>query len=74
MTQMNSTVVHSYFNSCVIDVCLTDDVNKTSLCQAIEAYVYECQLTEVEIPVWRRPHFCRMLQFSLQCLLDWCKY
>ncbi len=70
MAQLNSTVVHSYFNSCVIDVCLTDDVNKTSLCQAVEAYVYECQLAGVEVPVWRRPQFCRKLQISLQCLHD----
>ncbi len=61
---MDPIVVHGYFNACVIDVCLSDDVNRNSLCQAIEAYVHECQQLGVEVPVWRRPHFCRKLNHS----------
>ncbi len=46
----------------MIDVCLIDDVKNVSLCQAIEAYVSECQDAGVAVPVWRRPHLCRKLQ------------
>ncbi len=62
---MDPTIVEDYFNACVIDVCLSDDVERTSLCQAIEAYAYHCQQAGVEVPVWRRQHFCRKLHHSL---------
>jgi len=51
--------VEQHYDSCVIDVCLTDDgVNRTALCQAIETYVSECQQAGVAIPVWRTEDFC----------------
>ncbi len=67
---MKPSVVQSHFDSCVVDVCLTDDENRTPLCQAIEAYVTECQHTGTLVPVWRRPHFCGKLSHDLPCFCD----
>ncbi len=63
---MDPILVDGYFSSCVIDVCLTDDINRTALSQAIEAFVSECQKAGVVVPLWRRQICCRKLHHGSQ--------
>lgn len=46
------------FRDCVFDLCELDGV-KHILCEAIEAYVNECQDRGVVIGSWRNETFCR---------------
>ena len=55
---MNSFVYQQYFKDCVFDLCVLDGASSI-LCEAIEAYVNECQDRGVNIPPWRNQTFCR---------------
>ncbi|KAG7497747.1 zonadhesin-like [Solea senegalensis] len=48
---------NSYFRDCVFDLCELDGA-KPILCEAIEAYVNECQDRGVTIGPWRNETFC----------------
>ncbi|XP_063756545.1 LOW QUALITY PROTEIN: zonadhesin, like [Eleginops maclovinus] len=48
---------NNYFRDCVFDLCELDGA-KPILCEAIEAYVNECQDRGVNIGVWRSETFC----------------
>jgi len=48
-----------------MDVCLADDVNRTALCEAIEAYLADCRDAGGTVPIWRKPNFCRKLSIFL---------
>ncbi|XP_044040733.1 zonadhesin, like isoform X2 [Siniperca chuatsi] len=48
---------NNYFRDCVFDLCELDGV-KLILCEAIEAYVNECQDRGVNIGPWRNESFC----------------
>ncbi|XP_071334202.1 zonadhesin, like isoform X3 [Trachinotus anak] len=48
---------NSYFRDCVFDLCELDGT-KPALCEAIEAYVNECQDRGVNIGPWRNETFC----------------
>lgn len=47
-----------HFKDCVFDLCELDGT-KSILCEAIEAYVNECQDRGVTIGPWRNETFCR---------------
>eukprot|EP00062_Callorhinchus_milii_P025595 gi/632986747/ref/XP_007910409.1/ PREDICTED: IgGFc-binding protein-like [Callorhinchus milii] len=47
----------SFFNDCVYDMCELDG-SKTELCEALEAYVNECQQRNITIDSWRNDTFC----------------
>ncbi|KAF3836691.1 hypothetical protein F7725_004155 [Dissostichus mawsoni] len=49
---------NNYFRDCVFDLCELDGA-KPILCEAIEAYVNECQDRGVNIGPWRNETFCR---------------
>ncbi|XP_072232326.1 zonadhesin, like [Leuresthes tenuis] len=48
---------NNYFRDCLFDVCELDGA-KPILCEAIEAYVNECQDRGVNIGPWRNETFC----------------
>ncbi|XP_033465892.2 zonadhesin, like isoform X3 [Epinephelus lanceolatus] len=48
---------NNYFRDCVFDLCELDGA-KPILCEAIEAYVNECQDRGVNIGPWRNETFC----------------
>ncbi|XP_030578939.1 IgGFc-binding protein-like [Archocentrus centrarchus] len=48
---------NNYFKDCVFDLCELDGA-KPILCEAIEAYVNECQDRGVSIGQWRNETFC----------------
>ncbi|XP_028285469.1 zonadhesin, like isoform X2 [Parambassis ranga] len=48
---------NTYFRDCIFDLCELDGAN-TILCEAIEAYVNECQDRGVNIKPWRNETFC----------------
>ncbi|KAM8746516.1 zonadhesin, like [Acanthopagrus schlegelii] len=48
---------NSYFKDCLFDLCELDGA-KPILCEAIEAYVNECQDRGVNIGPWRNETFC----------------
>ncbi|XP_054457047.1 zonadhesin, like [Anoplopoma fimbria] len=48
---------NNYFRDCVFDLCELDGA-KPILCEAIEAYVNECQDRGVNIRPWRNETFC----------------
>ncbi|XP_057711322.1 zonadhesin, like isoform X4 [Corythoichthys intestinalis] len=48
---------NGYFKDCVFDLCELDGVHSI-LCEAIEAYVNECQDRGVNIGTWRNETFC----------------
>ncbi|KAK1797051.1 hypothetical protein P4O66_008443, partial [Electrophorus voltai] len=52
---------NSFFKNCVFDLCALDGPH-SALCEAIEAYVNECQDRGVNIGPWRNTTFC-----PLQC-------
>lgn len=54
----NLTFVQKYFKDCVFDLCALDGA-KPILCEAIEAYVNECQDRGVSVGPWRNESFCR---------------
>lgn len=56
----NKVIVCSqnYFRDCVFDLCELDGA-KPILCEAIEAYVNECQDRGVNLGPWRNETFCR---------------
>ncbi|KAF0045614.1 hypothetical protein F2P81_002143 [Scophthalmus maximus] len=49
---------NNYFRDCLFDLCELDGA-KPILCEAIEAYVNECQDRQVNIGPWRNETFCR---------------
>ncbi|XP_008433300.1 zonadhesin-like [Poecilia reticulata] len=49
---------NNYFRDCVFDLCELDGA-RPILCEAIEAYVTECQDRGVTIGPWRNESFCR---------------
>ncbi|XP_063325159.1 IgGFc-binding protein-like [Pelmatolapia mariae] len=49
---------NNYFRDCVFDLCELDGA-KPILCEAIEAYVNECQDRGVNLGPWRNETFCR---------------
>ncbi|XP_072904906.1 IgGFc-binding protein-like isoform X2 [Hemitrygon akajei] len=51
----------AFFKDCVYDLCAMNG-NKQQLCEAIEAYVTQCQQHNVTIQPWRNETFC-----PLQC-------
>ena len=50
--------LQNYFKDCVFDLCELDGA-RPILCEAIEAYVNECQDRGVNIGTWRNKTFCR---------------
>ncbi|XP_051285542.1 zonadhesin, like isoform X2 [Dicentrarchus labrax] len=48
---------NNYFRDCIFDLCELDGA-KPILCEAIEAYVNECQDRGVNIGPWRNETFC----------------
>ncbi|XP_051914405.1 IgGFc-binding protein-like [Hippocampus zosterae] len=48
---------NEYFKDCVFDLCVLDGAHSI-LCEAIEAYVNECQDRGVNIGPWRNETFC----------------
>ncbi|XP_029944228.1 zonadhesin, like [Salarias fasciatus] len=48
---------NSYFKDCVFDLCELDGA-RPILCEAIEAYVNDCQDRGVDIGPWRNETFC----------------
>ncbi|XP_035490491.2 zonadhesin, like isoform X3 [Scophthalmus maximus] len=48
---------NNYFRDCLFDLCELDGA-KPILCEAIEAYVNECQDRQVNIGPWRNETFC----------------
>ncbi|XP_060951875.1 zonadhesin, like [Limanda limanda] len=50
-------IPNNYFKDCVFDLCELDGA-KPILCEAIEAYVNECQDRGVNIGPWRNETFC----------------
>ncbi|XP_061566690.1 zonadhesin, like [Cololabis saira] len=48
---------NNYFRDCVFDLCELDGA-RPILCEAIEAYVNECQDRGVNIGTWRNETFC----------------
>ncbi|XP_041925418.1 zonadhesin, like [Alosa sapidissima] len=48
---------NSFFKDCMFDVCELDGLH-SALCEAIEAYVNECQDRGVTIGSWRNSSFC----------------
>ncbi|XP_076156227.1 zonadhesin-like [Alosa pseudoharengus] len=50
---------NSYFKDCMFDVCELDGLH-SALCEAIEAYVNECQDRGVTIGSWRNSTFCTL--------------
>lgn len=50
--------LQKYFKDCVFDLCELEGA-KPILCEAIEAYVNECQDRGVNIRPWRNETFCR---------------
>ncbi|XP_053199886.1 zonadhesin, like [Scomber japonicus] len=48
---------NNYFKDCIFDLCELDGA-KPILCEAIEAYVNECQDRGVNIGPWRNETFC----------------
>ncbi|XP_067380543.1 zonadhesin, like isoform X2 [Channa argus] len=48
---------NNYFKNCIFDLCELDGA-KPILCEAIEAYVNECQDRGVNIGLWRNETFC----------------
>ena len=50
--------IQDYFRDCLFDLCELDGA-LSILCEAIEAYVNECQDRGVNIPPWRNQTFCR---------------
>ncbi|XP_077357683.1 IgGFc-binding protein-like isoform X3 [Festucalex cinctus] len=48
---------NDYFKDCVFDLCALDGAHSI-LCEAIEAYVNECQDRGVNIGPWRNDTFC----------------
>ncbi|XP_077357677.1 IgGFc-binding protein-like isoform X2 [Festucalex cinctus] len=48
---------NDYFKDCVFDLCALDGAHSI-LCEAIEAYVNECQDRGVNIGPWRNETFC----------------
>ncbi|KAK2852095.1 hypothetical protein Q5P01_008371 [Channa striata] len=49
---------NNYFKNCVFDLCELDGA-KPILCEAIAAYINECQDRGVNIGPWRNETFCR---------------
>lgn len=50
--------LQKFFKDCVFDLCELDGPTSV-LCEAIEAYVNECQDRGVTIGPWRNETFCR---------------
>uniref|UniRef100_H3CDW9 VWFD domain-containing protein n=1 Tax=Tetraodon nigroviridis TaxID=99883 RepID=H3CDW9_TETNG len=48
---------NKYFKDCVFDLCALDGARPV-LCEAIEAYVNECQDRGVTVGLWRNESFC----------------
>ncbi|XP_030193878.1 zonadhesin, like isoform X2 [Gadus morhua] len=48
---------NSYFKDCLFDLCALDG-SRPILCEAIEAYVNECQDRGVTVGTWRNNTFC----------------
>ncbi|KAM9314092.1 zonadhesin, like [Pholidichthys leucotaenia] len=57
---------NNYFRDCVFDLCELDGVHQI-LCEAIEAYVNECQDRGVNIGAWRNETFCRTCSEGCVC-------
>ncbi|XP_058252073.1 zonadhesin, like isoform X1 [Hemibagrus wyckioides] len=51
---------NSFFQNCVFDLCALGGPN-SALCEAIEAYVNECQDRGVSIGPWRNSTFCPLI-------------
>ncbi|XP_069042968.1 zonadhesin, like [Lepisosteus oculatus] len=51
---------NSFFRDCVFDVCELDGA-QTSLCEALESYVNECQDRNISVGPWRNSTFCPLL-------------
>ncbi|KAL2079742.1 hypothetical protein ACEWY4_025486 [Coilia grayii] len=51
---------NSFFKDCMFDLCELDGL-QSALCEAIEAYVNECQDRGVTIGPWRNTTFCPIL-------------
>ncbi|XP_056299287.1 zonadhesin, like [Pseudoliparis swirei] len=49
---------NTYFRDCLFDLCELDGA-RPILCEAIEAYVNECQDRGVNVKPWRNETFCR---------------
>lgn len=62
LQQTRFVYIQTYFRDCIFDLCELGGAN-TILCEAIEAYVNECQDRGVNIKPWRNETFCR------ECLL-----
>lgn len=60
--------MQSYFKDCVFDLCELDGAQPI-LCEAIEAYVNECQDRGVTIGTWRNETFCR--ESTCNCVCWW---
>ena len=58
VTQQLYACLQNYFKDCIFDLCELDGA-KPILCEAIEAYVNECQDRGVNIGPWRNETFCR---------------
>ncbi|XP_076156178.1 IgGFc-binding protein-like [Alosa pseudoharengus] len=58
---------NSYFKDCMFDVCELDGLH-SALCEAIEAYVNECQDRGVTIGSWRNSTFCRYFLSAGKCV------
>ncbi|XP_076156229.1 IgGFc-binding protein-like [Alosa pseudoharengus] len=58
---------NSYFKDCMFDVCELDGLH-SALCEAIEAYVNECQDRGVTIGSWRNSTFCRYFLSAGKCI------
>ena len=59
--------VQSYFKDCLFDLCALDGSGPI-LCEAIEAYVNECQDRGVNVGTWRNDTFCRECLCVCVCL------
>ncbi|XP_051561427.1 zonadhesin, like [Myxocyprinus asiaticus] len=51
---------NGFFQDCLFDVCELDGA-QSALCEAIEAYVHECQGRGVTIGPWRNSTFCPLI-------------
>lgn len=58
VTEQPCLYIQKYSRDCVFDLCELEGA-KPILCEAIEAYVNECQDRGVNIGPWRNETFCR---------------
>ncbi|KAJ8338240.1 hypothetical protein SKAU_G00372060 [Synaphobranchus kaupii] len=57
---------NDFFQDCLFDICALDGA-QTSLCEALESYVNECQDRNVSIGSWRNSTFCREEFYTEGC-------